>query len=235
MQAGGGTLHLGENPIGPSWDLHHYFLGADNLGRDVATLVLYGGRASLQIGVSSAVICCVVATLVALIAGFFGGLVDALLSRLMDVIWAFPVYLLAISISTELLTHSNGFQLGPLHVCATSLWTPTIIIALHLRAVRVPARPRPGAVGGQQGVRRRRHRAGRVELPADLLRHPAERGVHRDRPASADDRDHDPDRVGPVVPVDRRAAAQRELGHDHQRRPAAAVHPALGLASRPAS
>jgi len=129
MQAGGGTLHLGENPIGPTWDLHHYFLGADDLGRDVASLVLYGGRASLQIGVSSAVICCVVATLVALIAGFFGGLVDAILSRLMDVIWAFPVYLLAISISTELLTHSNGFQLGPIHVEAASLWTPTIIIA----------------------------------------------------------------------------------------------------------
>ena len=47
----------------------------------------------------------------------------------MDIIWAFPVYLLAISLSTELLTHSNGFQFGPLHVSASSLWTPTVIIA----------------------------------------------------------------------------------------------------------
>ena len=39
------------------------------------------------------------------------------------------MFLLAISISTELLTHSNGFQLGPVHVSAASLWTPTIIIA----------------------------------------------------------------------------------------------------------
>ena len=54
---------------------------------------------------------------------------DAILSRLMDVIWAFPVYLLAISIATELLTHSNGLQVGFLHVSATSLWTPTVIIA----------------------------------------------------------------------------------------------------------
>jgi len=66
---------------------------------------------------------------VALIAGFFGGTTDALLSRLMDVIWAFPVYLLAISISTELLTHTSGIQIGPLNVSATSLWVPTIIIA----------------------------------------------------------------------------------------------------------
>jgi peptide/nickel transport system permease protein len=129
MQQGGGALRLGETPIGPTWDLNHYFLGADSVGRDVAALLLYGGRSSLLIGIGSAVLCSLAATVAALIAGFFGGVTDSLLSRLMDVIWAFPVFLLAISISTELLTHSNGFQLGPVHVNAASLWTPTIIIA----------------------------------------------------------------------------------------------------------
>ena len=129
MQVGGGLLHLGETPIGPTWDVRHYFLGADSQGRDVAARVLYGGRSSLEIGIGSAVICCVIATVVALIAGFFGGVVDALLSRLMDVIWAFPVYLLAISISTELLTAANGLRIGPLNIVATSLWLPTLIIA----------------------------------------------------------------------------------------------------------
>lgn len=130
MQQGGGLLRLGETPIGPTWDVHHYFLGADSQGRDVAARVLYGGRSSLLIGIGSAVICCLIATVVALIAGFFGGMVDALLSRLMDVIWAFPVYLLAICISTELLTASNGLKIGPLHIVATSLWLPTFIIAI---------------------------------------------------------------------------------------------------------
>jgi peptide/nickel transport system permease protein len=129
MQQGGGALRLGETPIGPTWDLNHYFLGADSVGRDVAALLLYGGRSSLLIGIGAAVLCSLAATVAALIAGFFGGVTDSLLSRLMDVIWAFPVFLLAISISTELLTHSNGFQLGPVHVSAASLWTPTIIIA----------------------------------------------------------------------------------------------------------
>src|SRR6266849_5721579 len=129
MQVGGGLLHLGETPIGPTWDVRNYFLGADEEGRDVMARVLYGGRSSLEIGIGSAVICCVIATVVALIAGFFGGTIDALLSRLMDIIWAFPVYLLAISISTELLTHSNGFQFGPVHISASSLWLPTVIIA----------------------------------------------------------------------------------------------------------
>ena len=141
MQAGGGTLHLGETPLGPTWDLGHYFLGADNLGRDVAALLLYGGRSSLLIGVGSALICSILATVVALIAGFFGGVVDTVLSRVMDIIWAFPVYLLAISISTELLTHSSGFQVGPVHIDASSLWLPTVIIAfIYLPYVYRPVR-----------------------------------------------------------------------------------------------
>jgi peptide/nickel transport system permease protein len=129
MQQGSGLLKLGETPIGPTWNPQHYFLGADDLGRDVASLLLYGGRSSLQIGISAAVICCAVATVIALIAGFFGGIVDAILSRIMDIIWAFPVYLLAISIATELLTHSNGIPVGPLRINAGNLWVPTFIIA----------------------------------------------------------------------------------------------------------
>jgi peptide/nickel transport system permease protein len=130
MQEGGGILKLGETPIGPTWDIHHYFLGADGLGRDVMTLLLYGGRASLQIGISSAVICCVVATILALIAGFFGGLTDTILSRIMDIVWSFPVILLAICIATVLLTEPNGVRIGFLTVYASSLWVPTFIIAL---------------------------------------------------------------------------------------------------------
>lgn len=129
LEQGGGLLKLGETPIGPTLDIHHYFLGADAQGRDVMARLLYGGRSSLQIGIGSAVLCCMMASVIALIAGFYGGVADSLLSRMMDVIWAFPVYLLAISISTVLLTASNGFSLGPIHISAESLWLPTLIIA----------------------------------------------------------------------------------------------------------
>lgn len=129
LERGGGILHLGVTPIGPTWDVNRYFLGVDNLGRDVVARLLYGGRSSLEIGVGSALISCLIATVIALIAGFFGGVTDALLSRLMDVVWAFPVYLLAISISTVLLTRSSGLAIGPLHLVANSLWLPTLIIA----------------------------------------------------------------------------------------------------------
>jgi peptide/nickel transport system permease protein len=129
IQQGGGALGLGETPIGPTWT-SQYLLGADNQGRDVAARVLYGGRASLEIGVGSALICCAIAVILALLAGFFGRWVDSFLSRIMDLVWAFPVYLLAISLSTVLLTRPNGLHIGFLTVNPTSLWVPTAIIAV---------------------------------------------------------------------------------------------------------
>jgi peptide/nickel transport system permease protein len=128
IQQGGGVLGLGEVPIGPTWQAN-YFIGADNQGRDVMARVLYGGRSSLLIGIGSALIACLIATVLGLLAGFFRGFTDAGLSRLMDLIWAFPVYLLAICLSTVLLT-TNGLQWGPISVEASSLWVPTIIIGV---------------------------------------------------------------------------------------------------------
>jgi peptide/nickel transport system permease protein len=129
QQGGGGGLGLGEVPIGPTWQAN-YLLGADNQGRDVAARVFYGGKASLQIGIASAVICTLIAMAFALVAGFFRGWTDSVLSRLMDLIWAFPVYLLAISLSTVLLTKAEGLKWGPVTINPSSLWVPTWIIAI---------------------------------------------------------------------------------------------------------
>jgi peptide/nickel transport system permease protein len=129
MQQGGGKLGLGVTPIGPTWT-SKYLLGADNQGRDVAARVLYGGRASLEIGLGSAALACLLATIIALIAGYFGGIIDTVLSRLMDLVWAFPVYLLAISLATVLLTAPNGLNLGLFRLGASSLWIPLLIIGI---------------------------------------------------------------------------------------------------------
>jgi len=135
-------LGLGVTPIGPTWDPRHYLLGADNQGRDVAARLLYGGRNSLLIGLTSAILCCVLATVVGVIAGYFGGPVDGVLSRLLDLVWAFPVYLLAICLSVVLIT--SNLRLGPVQIGAGSLALPILIIGL----VYVPyvARPVRGQV-----------------------------------------------------------------------------------------
>jgi peptide/nickel transport system permease protein len=121
-------LGLGVTPIGPTWNPARYFLGVDNQGRDVFARLLYGGRNSLMIGVASALICCAIATVLGLLAGYFGGIVDGVLSRVFDVVWAFPVYLLAICLSVVLLT--SGIDLGPVHIGPGSLWLPIGIIAI---------------------------------------------------------------------------------------------------------
>jgi peptide/nickel transport system permease protein len=124
-----GGLGLGVIPIGPTWQ-SNYFIGADNQGRDVMARVLYGGRSSLQIGIASALICTLIALALALLAGFFRGWTDSVLSRIMDLIWAFPVYLLAISLATVLLTKAGGLKWGPVTIDPSSLWVPTWIIAI---------------------------------------------------------------------------------------------------------
>jgi peptide/nickel transport system permease protein len=142
MQTSTEGLGLGFTPIGPTWDVTAYFLGADGQGRDVAARLLYGGRNSLLIAGVSTIICLVLAAIVGLAAGFFGGVIDWVLSRLLDVLWAFPVYLLAISLSIVLIAH--GVEIGPVSITAGSLALPIFIIGI----IYVPyvARPIRGQV-----------------------------------------------------------------------------------------
>ena len=142
MQTSTEGLGLGFTPIGPTWDFRAYFLGADGQGRDVAARLLYGGRNSLLIAGMATAICLILAGLLGLTAGFFGGLIDWVLSRLLDVLWAFPVYLLAISLSIVLISH--GIEIGPITIGAGSLSLPIVIIGI----VYVPyvARPIRGQV-----------------------------------------------------------------------------------------
>jgi peptide/nickel transport system permease protein len=129
LEQGGGKLGLGETPIGPTWHTK-YFIGADNQGRDVAARVLYGGRSSLLIGIGSAVLCCLLAVIVGLIAGFFGGFTDTALSRLMDLLWAFPVYLLAICLATVLIARTEPLRILFFTIHPSSIWIPLLIIGI---------------------------------------------------------------------------------------------------------
>nr|WP_264814720.1 ABC transporter permease [Asaia krungthepensis] len=137
MQANDNPLHLGLSPIGPSWRWGAYALGADSQGRDVAARLLYGGRSSLLIAISAACLSLIAATSCGLIAGYCGGWVDLLISRLLDILWAVPVYLFAISLSVVTIGHD--LSLGPFHLSADSLLLPIVIIAL----IYVPYAARP--------------------------------------------------------------------------------------------
>ena len=76
--------------------------GQDELGRDILSRVIYGARISLTAGLAAVAIATGIGTLIGVVAGFFGGWLDSLLMRFMDVILAFPSILLAIVIVTVL-------------------------------------------------------------------------------------------------------------------------------------
>jgi peptide/nickel transport system permease protein len=71
-------------------------LGTDQLGRDMLSRVIHGTRISLAVGVSSVVFALLLGVPLGMIAGYYGGRMDSVIMRLMDLILAFPIYLLAI-------------------------------------------------------------------------------------------------------------------------------------------
>ena len=117
-------------PIGPQGlrARGRFILGADGNGRDVMVRLLYGARNSLFIGLTASLITVVLAVSVGLSAGYFRGWVDAVISRALDVLWAFPVLLLGVALGVSLAL--GGVEIGPLRIDGQSLWVPTLIIGL---------------------------------------------------------------------------------------------------------
>ncbi|HKG24407.1 MAG TPA: ABC transporter permease, partial [Thermomicrobiales bacterium] len=89
-------IHMRDRLQGPS---RTYPLGTDEYGRDLLSRIIHGARIAFQAGVIAVGIAMVGGVLVGLIAGYFGGGVDYVLSRILEGLQAFPVVLLAIAIT----------------------------------------------------------------------------------------------------------------------------------------
>ena len=101
----GAPLFVGVSPI--KIDVLHplsapltagHLLGTDQFGRDVLSRILYGGRIDLAIAFGATSVTLVFGTIVGLVAGYFGGWVDNLLMRIVDLFFAFPFLVLIIAI-----------------------------------------------------------------------------------------------------------------------------------------
>src|ERR1700724_4695978 len=81
----------------PGWRGH--LLGTDELGRDMLARLLYGGRASLLMGIVPVLVASLIGGMLGVLAGFIGGRVNTAIMRTMDVFYAFPSVLLAVAIA----------------------------------------------------------------------------------------------------------------------------------------
>jgi peptide/nickel transport system permease protein len=140
-------ISLGGIPIGPTWH-GSYLLGADANGRDLAVRLLYGARTTLAIGGGAVLLTLLLAVPLALAAGYLGGRTDALISRLLDLIWSFPALLLGALLSTAI--SLTGAQIGPITISSGSKLIPVVVIGLvYVPYMTRPLRGRVLALRGQ--------------------------------------------------------------------------------------
>ncbi len=93
------TLDLADSHLPPAWladGRATYLLGTDDQGRDILSVLLYGARISLLVGLGAVALSVALGVSVGLVSGFAGGVVDAVLMRLCDVMLSFPPILVAL-------------------------------------------------------------------------------------------------------------------------------------------
>jgi len=89
-----------EDSLAPPSNTH--LLGCDTSGTDVLSIIIYGARLSLQVGLIVTVLCVLIGLIIGSISGYMGGKVDTFIMRILDIIFAFPGIILAIAVATVL-------------------------------------------------------------------------------------------------------------------------------------
>ena len=117
---------------GPSWS---HLCGTDEFGRDVCSRLIYGARISLEVGIISVGIALIFGATFGLAAGYYGGLIDAIIGRVMDIMFAFPAILLAIALMAML-----GSNIRNVMIAIGVVNTPIFMRVARASALSVCAR-----------------------------------------------------------------------------------------------
>lgn len=113
-----------------------HWLGTDGLGRDVLSRVIYGARPSLMLGILAPALAGILGTAIGMVAGYFGSWADRVISRLSDVLMAFPSLLIGIMISAAL---GPGFS--NLVIAISFAFLPRFIRVARASTMAVKAEP----------------------------------------------------------------------------------------------
>lgn len=119
-----------------------YWLGTDNLGRDILTRILYGTRISMLIGIAAVVFGVVVGVPLGVLSGFYGGWVDMVVQRIADILFSFPNILLALGLAAALgvslrnVIIAVGVSVVPVFVRLSRSTVLTVRSELYVEAAR---------------------------------------------------------------------------------------------------
>ncbi len=102
------------------WPSSEHLFGTDELGRDIFIRILYGARYSLAIGCGSVLIGLVTGVILGAVAGFYGGVVDQVIMRINDMLYAIPNIMIAVVIVSLLGTSTFNLLLALTFTCSTS-------------------------------------------------------------------------------------------------------------------
>lgn len=124
------TMAIAERFQGPSTK---HLLGTDDMGRDILTRLLYGGRYSLRIGIEAVAASMVIGVAIGALAGYFGGLADNIIMRVIDILQSIPGLLFNIIIAATL---GNGFSNTVIALAFTSIWPYVRMMRAQVLSVR---------------------------------------------------------------------------------------------------
>lgn len=124
------TMSVSERFQGPS--LTH-LLGTDDLGRDILTRLLYGGRYSLRIGIEAVAVSMIIGVAIGALSGYFGGLADNIMMRIIDILQSIPALLFNIIIAATL---GNGFTNTVIALAFTGIWPYVRMMRAQVLSVR---------------------------------------------------------------------------------------------------